>query len=234
MVGPDRPLVASVAYDLPVAPEPGLAVDASGYAFAGVVERPLDALTLTASVPAQLGADCAWMTQDGLFSLTADGDGITGFTPGGGNLLQVLVTSPLGIPALGSLVPQPAISSVTLTGVNPQTDLETQVTVSARVQPSGSYSYVWSVTVAGVDQPLPPNSGAQLTFTLPSGQQDDQVVITCTATNSAGASKTGNSQTILVIPGSGSGNGTQSTTQTGTSSGGGQSGGGTPAPPAAH
>ena len=33
VVRPDRPLVASIAYDLPVAPEPGLAVDAGAQDF---------------------------------------------------------------------------------------------------------------------------------------------------------------------------------------------------------
>ena len=59
VVRPGQPLVASVAYDLPVAPEPGLAVDASGHAFAGVIGRPLDSFHLTGSVPAVLHADPA-------------------------------------------------------------------------------------------------------------------------------------------------------------------------------
>ncbi len=59
VVGPDRPLVASFAYDLPVAPRPGLAVDAAGHVFDGVVNRPLDAFRLTASVPAVLHEDPA-------------------------------------------------------------------------------------------------------------------------------------------------------------------------------
>ncbi len=54
-----RPLVASFAYDLPVAPEPGLAVDSAGHAFAGVVGKPLDSFLLTASVPAVLHDDPA-------------------------------------------------------------------------------------------------------------------------------------------------------------------------------
>jgi hypothetical protein len=54
VVGPDRPLVASVAYDLPVASPTGLAVDGSGYTFDGVVGRPLDSFHLTGSVPAQV------------------------------------------------------------------------------------------------------------------------------------------------------------------------------------
>jgi len=52
VVGAGRPLVASVAYDLPVAPMPGLAVDADGYTFGGVVGLPLDSFVLGAKVPA--------------------------------------------------------------------------------------------------------------------------------------------------------------------------------------
>jgi hypothetical protein len=57
VVRPGRPLVASFAYDLPVAPEPGLAVDAGAHRFAGVIGRPLDSFHLTASVPAVLHED---------------------------------------------------------------------------------------------------------------------------------------------------------------------------------
>jgi hypothetical protein len=59
VVGPDRPLVASTAYDLPVAARPGLAVDAEGFVFDGVVHRPLDTFQLTASTPAALHDDPA-------------------------------------------------------------------------------------------------------------------------------------------------------------------------------
>ncbi len=54
-----RPLVASLAYDLPVAPEPGLAVDAGAHRFAGVVGEPLDSFTLIGSVPAVVHDDPA-------------------------------------------------------------------------------------------------------------------------------------------------------------------------------
>ena len=59
VVGPGRPLVASFTYDLPVAAAPGLAVDAAGHAFDGVVQGPLDRFQLTASVPAVLHDDPA-------------------------------------------------------------------------------------------------------------------------------------------------------------------------------
>jgi len=59
VVGPDRALVASVAYDLPVAPEPGLAVEGAGHRFDGVVERPLEAFHLTATTPAAVYEDPA-------------------------------------------------------------------------------------------------------------------------------------------------------------------------------
>ncbi len=54
VVGPGRPLAASVAYDLPVADEPGLAVDADGYAFAAVVDVPLDTVRVVGTVPGEL------------------------------------------------------------------------------------------------------------------------------------------------------------------------------------
>ena len=59
VVRPGQPLVASVAYDLPVAPTPGLAVDAAGYEFAGIIGRPLDTFHLTGSAPAVLHDDPA-------------------------------------------------------------------------------------------------------------------------------------------------------------------------------
>jgi hypothetical protein len=59
VVGPDRPLVASVAYDLPDASATGLTVDGSGYTFDGIVRRPLDSFQVTGSVPAVLLDDPA-------------------------------------------------------------------------------------------------------------------------------------------------------------------------------
>ncbi len=59
VVGPDRPLVASVSYDLAVAPLPGLAVDDAGYTFAGVVGSPLDEFRLEAVAPAVVHDDPA-------------------------------------------------------------------------------------------------------------------------------------------------------------------------------
>ena len=64
VVGPDRPLVASVAYDLPTAPGTGLAVDASGYTFDGIVRQPLDSFQVTGSVPAVLHDDPADVYRD--------------------------------------------------------------------------------------------------------------------------------------------------------------------------
>ncbi|MGA2837046.1 MAG: hypothetical protein ABSF84_10660 [Acidimicrobiales bacterium] len=54
VVGPGRPLVASVAYDLPVPGAPGLAVDAGGYAFAETVGVPLDTVHVAGTVPGEL------------------------------------------------------------------------------------------------------------------------------------------------------------------------------------
>jgi hypothetical protein len=56
VVGPGRPVVASVCYDLPVADAPGLAVDAGGYSFAAVTGVPLDRMLLTAGAPATVFA----------------------------------------------------------------------------------------------------------------------------------------------------------------------------------
>ncbi len=57
VVRPGHPLVASFAYDLPVAPEPGLAVASGAHRFAGLVGDPLDTFALDASVPAVLHDD---------------------------------------------------------------------------------------------------------------------------------------------------------------------------------
>jgi hypothetical protein len=59
VVGPGRPLLASLAYDLPVAAPGGLAVDAPGHSFDGLVRRPLDAFHLTAAVSAAVHGDPA-------------------------------------------------------------------------------------------------------------------------------------------------------------------------------
>ena len=57
VVGPDRPLVTSVAYDLPIAPRPGMAVESGGYVFDYHVERPLGTARLVGSVPASVHDD---------------------------------------------------------------------------------------------------------------------------------------------------------------------------------
>jgi hypothetical protein len=51
IVGPDRPMVASVSYDLPVIEGPGLALRAAGYEFDGVVEDPLRSMRVHGHVP---------------------------------------------------------------------------------------------------------------------------------------------------------------------------------------
>jgi hypothetical protein len=51
IVGPDRPMVASVSYDLPVIEGPGLALRAEGYKFDGVVGEPLRAMRVHGHVP---------------------------------------------------------------------------------------------------------------------------------------------------------------------------------------
>jgi hypothetical protein len=58
VVGVDRPVVASVAYDLPVVAN-GLELSAGGFDVAGAVERPLERMTLRGSVPARVHPDAA-------------------------------------------------------------------------------------------------------------------------------------------------------------------------------
>lgn len=63
VVGPGRPVVASLAYDLPVAPA-GLEVDGSGVHVEGVVTSPLDSLRLSGSAPAVAYDDPADLYRD--------------------------------------------------------------------------------------------------------------------------------------------------------------------------
>ena len=55
VVGADRPVVASVAYDLPVAAGAGLAIGSDGYDLQGSIDDPLAAMTLARHRP---GAPC--------------------------------------------------------------------------------------------------------------------------------------------------------------------------------
>jgi hypothetical protein len=57
LVGTDRPVVASVAYRLPVAGGTGLVFDADGYDVACIAERPLEAMSLRCSAPATVYED---------------------------------------------------------------------------------------------------------------------------------------------------------------------------------
>ncbi len=57
VVGTDRPLTASVAYDLPVAQGAGLDIAADGYDIGGVVDDPLAAMTVRATAPAAVHTD---------------------------------------------------------------------------------------------------------------------------------------------------------------------------------
>jgi hypothetical protein len=59
VVHPDRPLVASVAYDLPVIGGTGLALRAEGYEFEGVVGEPLRTMSVHARVPGSAHAEPA-------------------------------------------------------------------------------------------------------------------------------------------------------------------------------
>ena len=58
VVGPDRPLVASVAYDLPVPPM-GLGLHAPGYALDTDIVAPLDRVQVHGTAPAAVHADAA-------------------------------------------------------------------------------------------------------------------------------------------------------------------------------
>jgi hypothetical protein len=51
IVGPERPMVASVSYDLPIPEGPGLALRAAGYEFDGVVGEPLRSMRVHGHVP---------------------------------------------------------------------------------------------------------------------------------------------------------------------------------------
>ncbi len=59
VVGPDRPVVASVAYDLPVAAGSGLELEASGFEVAAVVEEPLAGVAVRGTAPARILAEPA-------------------------------------------------------------------------------------------------------------------------------------------------------------------------------
>lgn len=54
LVGEGRPVVASVAYDLPVAGGTGLAIAADGVAVRGVVDEPLAAMSLRGTAPGRV------------------------------------------------------------------------------------------------------------------------------------------------------------------------------------
>jgi hypothetical protein len=57
IVGAHRPVIASVAYDLPVAPGTGLVIGSNGYEVSGVVEDPLTVMTVSGTAPAVVHAD---------------------------------------------------------------------------------------------------------------------------------------------------------------------------------
>lgn len=51
IVGPDRPVIASVTYDLPVGGGTGLVIDADGFDISGVVEVPLQVFSVRGTAP---------------------------------------------------------------------------------------------------------------------------------------------------------------------------------------
>ena len=63
VVGPDRPVVASVAYDLPV-PELGLGVHGAGFAVDTDVEAPLDRVRVHGTAPARIHGEPADIYRD--------------------------------------------------------------------------------------------------------------------------------------------------------------------------
>jgi hypothetical protein len=82
IVGPDRPLVASVAYDWPV-PGEGLALTGDGFSVGADVVSPLDRLHLHGTVPARLhdGPEAVYRDEPGSpttlgFDLTWKTDGV--------------------------------------------------------------------------------------------------------------------------------------------------------------
>ena len=59
VVGPDRPVVASVHYGLPLPAGPGLDLDADGYRIGATTGTPLQAMALSVHVPASVHPDAA-------------------------------------------------------------------------------------------------------------------------------------------------------------------------------
>lgn len=59
VVGADRPLTASMAYDLPVAGGTGLVIDADGFDVKGSIDDPLVAMAVRGTAPAEVHADPA-------------------------------------------------------------------------------------------------------------------------------------------------------------------------------
>jgi len=82
IVGPDRPLIASVAYDWPV-PDSGLVLQGAGFTVDADVVAPLDRLRLHGTAPARMhdGPEAVYRNEDGSpttigFDLTWSTDGI--------------------------------------------------------------------------------------------------------------------------------------------------------------
>src|SRR5450759_5675069 len=59
VVGPDRPMVASVSYDLPPLAGTGVSIDADGHSISCVAGDPLQQMSLRATAPAAIHDDAA-------------------------------------------------------------------------------------------------------------------------------------------------------------------------------
>ncbi len=64
VVGADRPVTASVAYDLPVAAGAGLAIGSAGYDLRGSIDDPLVAMALRGTAPGAVHTDPAALYRD--------------------------------------------------------------------------------------------------------------------------------------------------------------------------
>jgi hypothetical protein len=82
IVGPDRPMVASVSYDLPVIEGPGLSLRAAGYEFDGVVGEPLRTMRVHGHGPGTTHDQPAAVYRGGAGGATTVGLDLTWTTDG--------------------------------------------------------------------------------------------------------------------------------------------------------
>ncbi|MGD0391288.1 MAG: hypothetical protein ABSC41_01465 [Acidimicrobiales bacterium] len=82
IVGADRPLISSVAFDLPVAEGPGLSIGADGFDVTGTVDEPLTAMTVAGTAPGAVHRDPAALYRGDVGSPTTLGLDLTWTTDG--------------------------------------------------------------------------------------------------------------------------------------------------------